>query len=842
MAALTNVPAQYRDQRRKVLMHSRLKGLDYVTVESSPPQSVPDKRLWRLRLHFVPSTALAKNAVPAGITRGRIRILLDGKPAPFVRVLEVHQEPGAEGVLGVVVETGAQEPYSHEPPVYRLELVEVPDLDPVFSSAPVTFRADEPAARLVPPLLRPAAPPEPTDIDYLAKDFESFRQLMLDRMAFYIPQWRERSPADLGVTIIEVLAYAADYLSYYQDAVATEAYLDTARRRISVRRHTRLLDYRLDEGTNARVWVNLRIEYAPGAGPAGSGAPPPGFLLPAGTQLLTETARVPGCVEEGSPEHRRAQEQQPLIFRTMMPVMLHPEHGELEVYTWGAADYTLARGARSASLRGHHQHLAAGDVLVIEKRLGAGEGGAGGTDPRERQALRLSRSPVLSHDPLIREKVTEITWFSEDALQSDFPISRTAGRLHQKRLSLLLGNVVLADHGMTLEELLPAVPVHGVYDPVLPHTGLTFRVPFDAVAARGEAAALAMQQEGWKAAPDIELVEIPAHLAAGSVDEMSQRIEPWHPRWRPQYDLLNSSRFARDFAVEVDDQGRAHLRFGNGEAGRRPAPGSRFLARYRVGLGPRGNVGPHSIGHIVLSKETGTKLAEQELVIAGVRNYLPGAGGTRQQTAESARIYAPDVVRSRSFQLRCVTDEDAVELARRHHPEVLNAVSRRLWAGSAHAILLYVQRQGGLPLDAAFETRLRRDLEPCLLAGWDLVIHGPLYAPLDIQMTVVLQPGLKTETVYQRFFQEVMQPGKLLFDPDVFTFGESVYLSRITELIMSVHGVADARADVFQRWGQPAGDEMATGYIAIGPLEIARLDNDPEAPQHGTFKLRIEET
>ena len=36
-----------------------------------------------------------------------------------------------------------------------------------------------------------------------------------------------------------VFAYTADYLSYYQDAVATEAYLDTARQRISVRRHVR---------------------------------------------------------------------------------------------------------------------------------------------------------------------------------------------------------------------------------------------------------------------------------------------------------------------------------------------------------------------------------------------------------------------------------------------------------------------------------------------------------------------------------------------------------------------------------------------------------------------------
>ena len=44
-------------------------------------------------------------------------------------------------------------------------------------------------------------------------------------------------PSDLQVALVELMAYAGDRLSYYQDAVATEAYLGTARKRISVRRH-----------------------------------------------------------------------------------------------------------------------------------------------------------------------------------------------------------------------------------------------------------------------------------------------------------------------------------------------------------------------------------------------------------------------------------------------------------------------------------------------------------------------------------------------------------------------------------------------------------------------------
>ena len=82
------------------------------------------------------------------------------------------------------------------------------------------------------------------DIDYLAKDYASFRQLILDRLAQTMPDWPETHVPDIGVMLVELLAYAGDQLSYYQDAVATEAYLGTARQRISVRRHARLVDYR----------------------------------------------------------------------------------------------------------------------------------------------------------------------------------------------------------------------------------------------------------------------------------------------------------------------------------------------------------------------------------------------------------------------------------------------------------------------------------------------------------------------------------------------------------------------------------------------------------------------
>ena len=42
---------------------------------------------------------------------------------------------------------------------------------------------------------------------------------MLDRMAVLAPDWDETHAADPGITLVEALAYAADRVSYLQDAV-----------------------------------------------------------------------------------------------------------------------------------------------------------------------------------------------------------------------------------------------------------------------------------------------------------------------------------------------------------------------------------------------------------------------------------------------------------------------------------------------------------------------------------------------------------------------------------------------------------------------------------------------
>ena len=120
-----------------------------------------------------------------------------------------------------------------------------------------------------------------------------------------MPTWQERHPAALGVMLMELLAYVGDYLSYQQDAIATEAYLGTARRRVSVRRHARLVDYLMHDGCNARTWVQVQVDGD-------------NVVLPQRTQLLTHVAGQPGRISPGSSAYTAALASRPEVFETML--------------------------------------------------------------------------------------------------------------------------------------------------------------------------------------------------------------------------------------------------------------------------------------------------------------------------------------------------------------------------------------------------------------------------------------------------------------------------------------------------------------------------------------------
>ena len=75
--------------------------------------------------------------------------------------------------------------------------------------------------------------------------FPEFRRAMLAAIRQYQPliHWRARSDDDFGIMLLEMWAYVADVQAFYDEAIAHEAYVRTARRRPSLRKLVALLGY-----------------------------------------------------------------------------------------------------------------------------------------------------------------------------------------------------------------------------------------------------------------------------------------------------------------------------------------------------------------------------------------------------------------------------------------------------------------------------------------------------------------------------------------------------------------------------------------------------------------------
>ena len=96
-------------------------------------------------------------------------------------------------------------------------------------------------------------------IDYLARDYNSFRQSLIDLIPAKLPEWTDRSEGSFGIVLIELFAYMADILSYYQDRLANEAFLTTAQERRSAINHLRLIGYELAPAAPAAARLSLIV-------------------------------------------------------------------------------------------------------------------------------------------------------------------------------------------------------------------------------------------------------------------------------------------------------------------------------------------------------------------------------------------------------------------------------------------------------------------------------------------------------------------------------------------------------------------------------------------------------
>ena len=838
---------------------------------------------------------------------------------------------------------------------YTLRLVGLDGIDPQYDHVDFSFKVNC-ASDLDCAAAESCAPPQlvEPEINYLAKDYASFRQLILDRLALILPDWQEQHVPDLGIALVELLAYKGDYLSYYQDAVATEAYLDTARQRISVRRHARLVDYRLHEGCNARAWVSVETNID---------LPP---FKPNDLYFVTglNDALQNGQTLLSEDDLRSTSADAYDVFELLVAdretdIAFYAAHSELHFYTWGQQECCLPRGATSATLadawvfqddpepvsasqkRSALQngtpsldrdklkgriHLSVGDVLIFEEVIGAKTGVVADANPTRRHAVRLT-SVQAGEDPVARlpfkvgdttyqlsTPVVEITWADEDALPFPFCLSAIGpapGCALIEHISVARGNVILVDHGRTIRppELLGSVPagetemacdckgvpgditvVAGRFRPMLAVTPLSFwHKPAAPVPGRPLPPTAAMlRQDPRQAVPCVDLTSIPPtpdgkgplfvlrdiddpslligrmrsdqdaaarHLryrlplelqrqlleSSDTPDDLIKAVRAelrsllW--AWEARDDLLASSRTHRHFVVEIDNDGVAHLRFGDGDSDRQPAAGASFYATYRVGNGAQGNVGAEAITRMVLRMTMNLP----EGASLRVRNPLPAQGGVDAEPIDEVKLFAPSTFRKTLE--RAITAEDYALLAERNG-KLQGAAATLAWTGSWYEADVVVDPRGRTDADPALGQAIANALGPYRRLGHDLAVHPPQYVSLAITLAVCVRPdylrGHVKAVLLDLFSNRVLPNGKLgFFHPDKLTFGKGITLSELVAAAQAVPGVESVKVDELQRQFEPRNGEIKRGFLPLGPLEIARLDNDPSFPEHGLLTLKM---
>lgn len=447
--------------------------------------------------------------------------------------------------------------------------------------------------------------------------------------------------------------------------------------------------------------------------------------------------------------------------------------------------------------------------------------------------------------------ITEIEWHIEDALTFPLCISATTAPEHGKQyienVSVAHGNIVLADHGLSMDsevfdpavpEPLPVlfkvpaggggdrctpadtIPVLPRYYPSLKNSPLTFAgPPIERYVSQSASASV-----NW-ASMDASAVALPVITLNGVQPDGKQTA------WQAQPDLLQCDGTSPAFVVEIESNGTTYLRFGDGRHGMFPEPGTQFTASYRTGNGLAGNVGGDSLVHIVSSAKN----------IIQVRNPLPARGGREPESVEDLRQKASSAFLT---QERAVTTDDFVTLAQRE-ASVKRAAAVQRWTGSWYTTFLAVERAGGVPVDEACKQALAQRMQRYCLAGTDLAIVGPVYVSLEIAMVVQVKDDYFRNVVKARL-QDVLSNRILptgergYFYADNFTFGQTVYISTLHSAALAVPGVASVAFTVFQRQGIPASQGLSSGELAMDWMEIPRLENDPNFQEHGIFRLDVE--
>ncbi|MGH9622704.1 MAG: baseplate J/gp47 family protein, partial [Bryobacteraceae bacterium] len=245
------------------------------------------------------------------------------------------------------------------------------------------------------------------------------------------------------------------------------------------------------------------------------------------------------------------------------------------------------------------------------------------------------------------------------------------------------------------------------------------------------------------------------------------------------------------------------------------------------GNGTAGNVGADTLIHC------------DDVGVVTCTNPLAAIGGADPETAEQIRRRAPQAFLTQERAINMPDYERITEM----NAQVENAVATLRWTGSWYTVFITAEPKGARNLTATLRKELKKNINRYRLAGQDIQLESPQYVSLRIALTICVDPAYFRSDVAKALSQvlgsSILSDGtKGLFYHDSFTFGQTVYLSRVYAAARKVAGVRSVAATVFQpQAAPPTSIFLAKGEIPLGPFQIARLDNDPSLPDHGQLTL-----
>lgn len=707
-------------------------------------------------------------------------------------------------------------------------------VDPCLSSAAFTVRGrDDIADCGAPPPAGQPAGGQAVAVDYLAKDFASFLQALSGFSAARYPMWAERSEADLGIMLMELLSAMADELSYLQDRVAAESALGTATQRLSLVRHARLVDY--EPAPAMAAATVLQVDVRPSAVlPALIGVQAVGG--PDGTVDFTAGAPLPGWEALAGDAARPAPDARWNRYDQAGRPRLRP-------YRWDGPAL-LRRGATSLWIEDHGHGLYPGQRLLIDTP------GTDG-DPPAREIVLVTAAEEHS-DPVRGQPVTLIRW--RDGLTSDHDLRRTE----------IAGNLLPVVQGRFADDELFAIP-GGAPDGV---PLATVRAGHDATPAH--CLYTLRRQPAWlpepvldggpsRPRPALVLDELaagqpgPAQQGPGGPGTPAARAA-W--QWVPR--LLDADGTAAAFTVTPErysaavsvngvdfrdyDGDGATVRFGDGTFGRPPVPGTTFRARYLAGGGESGNVAADTI----LTVAPGDPAYH---LVLRCTNPFPAAGGTDAETHAQIRDRAPQQVGAGLLSLTGPADYQQAALTYRPDGAAGTAWARQAaaavrWTGSWPSVLTVVDPQLD-DLPAPRLAALAELLSTRRLAGTDTAVAVARYRRLDLRVTcrarLGYRPGAVEAAVLARLAPQEGADGTTgFFGRDRWTFGQPLEASALVAAVQSCPGVAGVSRVDYRPARGPGEWRPLRATLPVAPGEILRVGNDQGRPGHGLLFVTAE--